>query len=245
MLFFVACSAVAVSAWKAFVYEPPTHKIPLYEKALGTRSSARVGPNEIKIRLVARNDRDSSIYVENGHGKVLAGSPPKNEKTLADAAGWLDIAQIELDPGPDLLDIIQVRIFDHDTRKLISELNPAFGWSEAKPNLIHLYGVGKELPDTRCLAASSKLRRRRFDHVSDADCGFELLIGWRDANARGYPAWLLVLSVRPAANSAEPGRPRLDCHFMGRRLVRWRIPDCGRFEDRRKGALGRASLLKL
>ncbi len=147
LLLFVTCWCIAFGLWRTYIYEPPTHKIPLYEKAFGTRRlSKRIGPNTIRIARVARNRRDGSHIVEDGHGTSLPTAKTTNPKQIAQAAPWLDVVQIELEPGPDLLDILEVRIFDHKTRTILGSIDSDFGWQVIQPNLLQIYGIGRELP---------------------------------------------------------------------------------------------------
>lgn len=142
----IALSAAGMGVWKAFIYEPPTHKIPAYEKAPVSRGLvAQVGPNTIRIQSVARNRRDGGLVVESGKGERLTSTVP-GASLLRSSALWLDVAQIELRPGPDRLEIIEARIFDHATRTLVAQVDPAFGWQVVKPNLLQVYGLGKNLP---------------------------------------------------------------------------------------------------
>ncbi len=50
-------------------------------------------------------------------------------------------------PGPQQIDIIQARIFDHKTRQLISDVSPAYGWRVVDRNVVQLYGLGQPLPE--------------------------------------------------------------------------------------------------
>ena len=148
ILLVATLSAVAVACWKAFVWEPPTHSIALYEKAaIFYGRTARIGPNQIRIESIARNDRDGSIRVESGRGQSLD-VPVSGAHVLINCASWLDVAQIDLRPGGDLLEILEVRIFDHAQRELLSRLDPAFGWNVVSPNLLQIYGLQRELPET-------------------------------------------------------------------------------------------------
>lgn len=146
MLVITACAG-GLAVWRVFIYEPPTHKIALYEKAPGTRRGwIDVGPNRIRLRLIARNDRDGSIHYDDQRStsaKLLT----QREKDLASPAAWLDVVQIELDPGHDQVDVIEVRIFDHETRELLPQLHRAYGWQTIAPNIVQIYGLGKSLPD--------------------------------------------------------------------------------------------------
>src|SRR5688572_14110205 len=141
-----ALAAVLLGIWKAFLYEPPTHRIPGYEQAPSTRRlAAEIGPNKITIRSVARNDRDGNISIESGDGKPLPGPVP-GTKLLTSCAKWLDVVQLELHPGPDRFEIIEARVFDHASRTLLSQVDPALGWQVLPPNLLQVYGLGKEVP---------------------------------------------------------------------------------------------------
>jgi hypothetical protein len=143
----VTMCALAVAFWKAFVWQPPTHGIALYEKASAFYGrTAKIGPNQIRIESVARNDRDGAIRVESGRGQPLDVSVV-GERMLVNCAPWLDVAQIELQPGGDLLDIIEVRIFDHSHRELLSRLDPAYGWNVVSPNVLQVYGLNQTLPE--------------------------------------------------------------------------------------------------
>src|SRR6478609_2938378 len=79
----VAITAVAVllTAWKIWSYEPPTYRIPLYEKADGTRRSwFDVGPNRVRLATIARNDRDGTLHVEDGDHRATT------DRRVSDAA---------------------------------------------------------------------------------------------------------------------------------------------------------------
>ncbi len=146
VLLAVAVFAIGVAYWKTYIWEPPTHRIAAYEKApMFYGRTARIGPNQIRIESVARNDRDGSIEVESGRGEPEDAVIP-NRRALVDCAKWLDVAQIDLHPGGDLVEIIDVRIFDHAKRELLSTLNSAYSWNVVSPNVLQIYGVGERLP---------------------------------------------------------------------------------------------------
>ena len=148
LMLLTSLCAVTLTCWLAFIYEPPTHEIPLYEKAPFTRRlSKQVGPNLVAIKLVARNRRDGRIAAEDGHGKPQVNQPAVAAALLSQAASWLDIVQIELTPKEKLLDILELRIFDHETRTLLSDVNQNFGYRVLPSNLIQLYGLGADLPE--------------------------------------------------------------------------------------------------
>ncbi|HEX5470820.1 MAG TPA: hypothetical protein VFW73_02985 [Lacipirellulaceae bacterium] len=148
LLVLVTFVAALLGAWKIWSYEPPTNRIPLYEKAEGTRRSwMDVGPNRVRLAVIARNDRDGTLHVEDGQQHAVAQSQIPDSGTIAKAGPWLDVAEVRLAPGPEQIGIIDVRIFDHKTRQLISDLRPAYGWRVMDRNAVQLYGLGTALPN--------------------------------------------------------------------------------------------------
>ncbi|MFN3149189.1 hypothetical protein [Bremerella sp.] len=102
-----------------------------------------VGPNVVSITSIARNRYDGSIDILKGPG--LSAAIP-NADVLKKCGKWLDIVQIELEPGPKQLRIAEVRVFHHDTRTLF-ENNVGLGWRLASPNIVQVYGIGTEVPE--------------------------------------------------------------------------------------------------
>ena len=115
----LAClAAIGVAYWKAVVWEPPTNQFGLYERAQAYHGwTATIGPNQIRIVSIARNDRDGSVLVATPDDGVLEEVVVPNRQTLIDCAPWLDVVQIELRPGDDLVEIVELRVFDHRTRQ--------------------------------------------------------------------------------------------------------------------------------
>ena len=138
--------AIGIAVWKTYIWEPPTNLIAGYEKApilYGT--TATIGPNQIRILSVSRNDRDGSILIENGRGKKIEAKIPYR-KELSNSGAWLDVVQIDLLPRADLVDITEIRIFEHATREMLRVNHPRCGYRLVEPNVIQLYGLGGELP---------------------------------------------------------------------------------------------------
>ncbi len=148
VLVLTALSAAGIALYNTFIWEPPTHQIALYEKAPMYRgTSATIGPNQIRIRIVARNDRDGGISLENGRGRKTYGQV-SNQQAMVDSAAWLDFVEIPLSPGRNLVDPIEIRVFDHATRELLNVDHPRCGWRyDPQVPSVHLYGLGQELPD--------------------------------------------------------------------------------------------------
>ena len=141
-----ALCAALIGVWRNFIYEPPTHKVPGYEKATAVQNlSTSVGRNRIEIKSVARNRADGTVAAETGAGVPLLREIPAS-KLLSVCADWMDVAQIELQPGIEKVEIIEARIFDHATRILLSHLNPRAGWRVVNGNLIQVYAASSELP---------------------------------------------------------------------------------------------------
>lgn len=138
----IAAVAALLGLSQALFYVHPAHKFPAYEKAPYTSSlQKQIGPNTIQIRSIARNRYDGKIHLMNRSG--LSGQIP-NPQQLKDCAKWLDVVQFEITPGPELLEIMEVRVFDHETRDILAK---GYGWQLLEPNLIQVYGLGKEVPE--------------------------------------------------------------------------------------------------
>lgn len=143
-MIFTAVTAAGLGLWKAVSYRHPAHAYPLYEEAdftSGHRIS--VGPNVVSVRSVARNRYDGSIDILRSPG--LNTSIPHAD-VLKQCCTWLDVVQIELEPGPELLAIADVKVFHHDTRTPLQE-NEGLDCRLFSPNVIHVYGLGKEVPE--------------------------------------------------------------------------------------------------
>lgn len=145
LLVLTAAVALGLGYWRANSYRHPAHEVAAYENAPYTSGRRMtIGPNEIAIRSIARNRYDGKIDLIQGPG-LQANIPYVDQ--LKKCAKWLDVVQLEIEPGPDRVSIIEARIFDHETRTLLTSANVGYGWSVLDRNVIHIYGYGKELPD--------------------------------------------------------------------------------------------------
>ncbi len=148
LLALVTLVALSLGTWKIWTYEPPTNRIAEYEKAEGTRQNwFDVGPNRVSLSAIARNDRDGTLHVEDGDHHAAPQSAVPDAAIISAAAPWLDVAEIRLAPGPEKIDLMDARIFDTKKRKLISQIDPAYGWRITDRNVVQLYGLGKPLPE--------------------------------------------------------------------------------------------------
>src|SRR5438552_2750868 len=92
-------AGVILALWEIWSYESPTDRIALYEKAKGTRRDwFDVGPNRVRLAIIARNDRDGTLHVEDGQHQSIAASSVPDAATIAGAGPWLDVAEIRLAP---------------------------------------------------------------------------------------------------------------------------------------------------
>ncbi|MEW4563949.1 hypothetical protein AB1K70_15545 [Bremerella sp. JC770] len=139
-----AAMAVGLGIWKAVSYRHPAHANVQYGNADFTSGrSITVGPNKVAIRSIARNRYDGSIQILKGAGlKTVI----PNAAALKQCCRWLDVVQVELEPGPERLGIVHVRIFHHDSRTIF-EGNNGLGWQLVSPNIIQIYGLGTEVPE--------------------------------------------------------------------------------------------------
>ena len=140
--------AVSVVAWQFVFYVHPAHRVSAYGMAPYTLGrSIRVGPNLVGMKRLTRNDRDGSLISTDGRETLIKNAAPQNAQELTSCAPWLDVVQLELDVPAEQLEVLEIRIFDHRTRTIISENEPRFGWRAVSRNTIQIYGIGEEIPE--------------------------------------------------------------------------------------------------
>jgi len=138
LLIAVALAAVVFAAVRRLVPVPGRSSGPaltgdmvLYESARPSQDLAvRVGPNRFKVAAVARNDRDGVFRFEDGRGKPLKAPFLVTGPPLTRQSGWLDEADVYLNADPTRLDVIELRVFDHATRTLLT------GWDGTGANYV-------------------------------------------------------------------------------------------------------------
>lgn len=140
----IALCAVGLGVWRSFFTQHPAHQFPAYSWAPYTTAyQYQAGPNTITIRSIARNRYDGTIHLISAGG---FSSQIPDVDVLTRCAPWLDVVQIELTPGPKRVEILESRVFDHDSRTLLS-LHRAYGWRVTESNVLQVYGMGKEVPE--------------------------------------------------------------------------------------------------
>ena len=146
VLLLVGVFAIGGWVWQTYFAKHPTYSISAYEQARSYHGrTARIGPNQITLKSVARNDRDGTLLVESGRGEPVDAAIP-GRQVMIDCADWLDVAQLELQPGTDAVEILEARIFDHQSRERLDQQDASYGWRVTSSNLVQLFGLGKQLP---------------------------------------------------------------------------------------------------
>ncbi|MBT3290572.1 MAG: hypothetical protein HN380_24725, partial [Victivallales bacterium] len=127
--------------------EPPVPLPESYEDAKGSvNHQVEIGASTFRLRSVARYSREGNAIARAPDGTELAEMPAL--PTYPEAAKWMDIATIQWDPSPEAYDLVELRVFDHETRRdvLAAEcLN--FGCSHDGATLT-IYSIGRHLPDS-------------------------------------------------------------------------------------------------
>lgn len=148
VLLLMCAIAALIVVWQKYVYVHPAHRNPSYEKAQYSRSGAiTLGPTNISIKSVSRTDRDGTLLVENG-GTRLLNTTVRNAKVLQGAGAWLDSAQIELVAEGGTFDVIDVRVFDFETRQRIDKVIRTSGHRMADRETLQIFRLGEKLPDS-------------------------------------------------------------------------------------------------
>ncbi len=119
-----------------------------YENADGTRGlQIEVGPTQFSIEAVARWGRTGPPIVENGKGWTL-GEPDFKTPDYSALSQWMDIANIYLSPEASEYDVLELRVFDHETRELL-QLEDRLGIGfDVNDGVVQLRSVGGLLPDS-------------------------------------------------------------------------------------------------
>lgn len=133
---------------------------PDYEKAPASdrNLSIKVGPNTFKVTQVERYRANGVRLMEDGRGHDLNRGGIFSADDAA-CAPWLDLANISFyadapsPPAPALpgerYDVIDVRVFDHATKKSIGKGLQGVSWSNENPyGVIRICSLGQKLPDT-------------------------------------------------------------------------------------------------
>ncbi|MCA9261085.1 MAG: hypothetical protein KDA61_17840 [Planctomycetales bacterium] len=148
-LVLTALWAASLAVWRYLTYESLVDRTPSYERAPRTQlSTMMLGPNRVHIERVTRNRRDGSLSASDGGGREVGETAAPDSAALSRCAAWLDVVQIELEEAADLPDIVELRVFDHAQRKLLAEVDAAYGYRFLEPDRVQVYGFQRELPET-------------------------------------------------------------------------------------------------
>lgn len=119
----------------------------LYEKAKASDKEfkVKVGPTEFEAHSVIRWQRNGNVVIKNPDGsekRVIGMETPD----YSSQAKWMDIAQVRLSPAPENYEVIELRVFDHAQRELLSEKDYlAVGYNRRDVS-VNLYSIGQLLP---------------------------------------------------------------------------------------------------
>ena len=117
----------------------------LYESAEGTTGTAlEVGFVTVRLKAIARNDRDGKVYVTDGKNQPASWDSAK----LNIASAWLDRAAVQLETEGGELEILEARIFDHATRELMALKYDDTAVFPRGTEVIEFSRVGDLLPKT-------------------------------------------------------------------------------------------------
>ena len=101
------------------------------------------GRTKLAVQAVARNDRDGSLSLEDGRGRAISGAGLKLEDAIMRQSSWLDLADIVLGPDTSRFDVIELRIFEHPTRRLLANLaGKVVGFEMVSPSVVQLRRPG-------------------------------------------------------------------------------------------------------
>jgi predicted Ser/Thr protein kinase len=129
----------------------------LYERAVssGADLTVEAGPQRFTVRSVLRNDRGGQLHLGDGRGAPLNSLDLKSNPQLVQQGEWLDLANVSFGIAPDqpnqhlLFDIIETRVFDHETRTLLGSKSDgrSVGWELTDHGMLQIRSAGRPLPD--------------------------------------------------------------------------------------------------
>ncbi|MBN2182618.1 MAG: DUF4440 domain-containing protein, partial [Sedimentisphaerales bacterium] len=119
----------------------------LYEKAVVSENyKAKVGPTDFSANTVVRWKRDGGVIITNPANTAVLSVPFKIPDYSRQAA-WMDVAQVYMSPGIEKYEAIELRVFDHKKRELLSyEDYIGIGYS-IRNSVATIYSIGQLLPD--------------------------------------------------------------------------------------------------
>lgn len=223
-VFLLVIAAVAALLWllQAWSYVHPAHKFPAYEKAPYTsRLQKEIGPNTIRIRSIARNRYDGKIHLIRQSG--LSQEIP-NPQQLKGCAKWLDVVQFEITPGPDLAEILEVRVFDHETRDMLRD---GYGWQVVEPNLVQVYGFGNEVPEKLDLWFRLNSHQDNVVYKLPPTKGASVKLPERTLSVSdvtdGYVGWSAQAGFSPPQAGSMDSAVQIDLHSGKSRWVDYQV----------------------
>ncbi|MBN2138126.1 MAG: hypothetical protein JW720_09980 [Sedimentisphaerales bacterium] len=117
-----------------------------YEKAPGSRDlKITVGPTTFKVHTVVRWDEKGNPIFEDGMGGEIRElgfeTPDYSKQSL-----WMDIANIYISPDSQRYDVLELRVFDHQTRRLLDTEGRLGVGYDIRDSVVQLRSIGGFLP---------------------------------------------------------------------------------------------------
>ncbi|WP_422928299.1 hypothetical protein [Singulisphaera sp. PoT] len=153
MMLIVAVFGILLSGLRGFLDKsgaslPSIGDSKLYEKARMSRNMALwLGSDTLSVAGVVRNSPDGSLKFEDGRGLPLKSPKFKADPNMKAKASWLDMAEVALSLPSSEMEVIELRVFDHASRKLLTNLGGRrYGYRMSSPLTVQLLGMGDALP---------------------------------------------------------------------------------------------------
>ena len=117
-----------------------------YEKAEASKDlKVKVGPTTFEVNTVVRWDGSGNPIFENGRGQPLTKigfmGPDYSRQ-----ARWMDIANIYFSPDSVRYDVLELRVFDHQTREMLSPKGRIGVGYDVQRSRVQLRSIGAPLP---------------------------------------------------------------------------------------------------
>ncbi len=119
----------------------------LYEKAIVSRDfKVKAGPTDFSANVIVRWNRNGSPIITDPKNEAMLNVPYKIPDYTRQAA-WMDIAQVYISPGIEKYEAIELRVFDHEKREILSyEDYIGIGYN-IRNSVATIYSIGQLLPN--------------------------------------------------------------------------------------------------
>jgi len=119
----------------------------LYEKAKVSEDfKVKAGPTKFAANFVVRWDRDGEYIIRGPDGSKF-GMQALPIPDFHTQATWMDIAQLYISPDIERYEVIELRVFDHNKRELISDEDYIGVGYNIRNSVATIYSIGQLLPE--------------------------------------------------------------------------------------------------